>query len=198
MNFTMDKDKVFIAIIIFLLVILVGGYGFLQSRTSDNLSLITDEEAAGDNKDVENQIEHYIYVHVSGNVKNSGVYKLPQGARVLHAIELAGGSSEEGDIDKLNLAQVVQDGQKIIVPSIHDETTEEQSGLQESNQGMININIATQQQLESLTGIGPAKATAIIQFREQNGPFKSIDDIQKVSGIGSATFSQIKDKIAVN
>ena len=194
-EFNIEKDKIMVGTIIFLLVVLVGGYGYMQSKPEDKLSLIDDRN--GKEEEPEQHVEEYIYVHVSGNVQNTGVYKLPQGSRVLHIIEMAGGSTEEGDIDKLNLAQVLQDGQKVVVPSIHDEVAEATDQWQGQTSGLTNLNTATQQQLEALAGIGPAKASAIITYRDQNGPFKEIEDIQKVSGIGAATFTQIKDSITV-
>lgn len=197
MEVKLDKEKILIGITIFLLVMLVGGFGYIQSiKNQPNLSVSPDDNQEINNKDRIEELE-YIFVHVSGNVKNTGVYKLPKGARVHQAIDLAGGPTEEGDLDKLNLAQIIQDGQKITVPSINDEQSYVDE-YQSNSSGKININTATKETLETLIGIGPAKANAIIDYRLKNGSFDTIEDIQKVAGIGPATFNQIKDQIIVN
>lgn len=194
MELKLDKEKILIGIIIFLLVVIIGGVGYLQAQKVDSGLALTPSER--DNPtDKDQKIDEYIYVHVSGQVISPGVYKLPKGARVHQAIDLAGGPTLEGDLQKLNLAQMVSDGQKITVPSVHEEVITEPN--QQIN-GKININAASKESLETLPGIGPAKAIAIISYREQNGPFGKIEDIQKVSGIGPATFNQIKDLIIVN
>ncbi|SES66349.1 helix-hairpin-helix domain-containing protein [Anaerobranca gottschalkii] len=189
----MDKDKIYISIIVFLLVIIIGGVTYFQwIQPSPTLNITIPE---GEKQ--QNTKEEYIYVHVSGHVLNPGVYQLLSGSRVYQAIGLAGGPTEEGDIQKLNLAQIVQDGQKIIVPGEKDEGTDSNFNLS-SDLGKININTAPSELLQTLPGIGPAKTQAIIDYRQKNGAFTKIEDIQKVSGIGPATFNQIKDKITVN
>lgn len=199
MQLSMEKDKILIGIIIFLLVIIIGGIGFIQSTKADSGLNINPPE--NDNEETHNiNTEEYVYVHVSGHVRTPGVYKLPEGSRVHQAIELAGGPTEEGDLERLNLAQVLQDGQKITVPNINSDPQDINDPWEENdgtNTGKININTASKEALETLTGIGPAKANAIIDHRQKNGPFSRIEDIEKVPGIGPATFNQIKDNITV-
>ena len=127
---------------------------------------------------------------------------------MIDAIEVAGGVTEEADISKINLAYVVKDAQKIYIPSIYDEkdieyiTTEngdnviiEDNNKRESE--MVNINTATQTELETLPGIGPSTALKIINYREDNGKFNSIEEIKQVPGIGDSKFNNIKDMIKV-
>jgi competence protein ComEA len=156
-----------------------------------------------------------IYVHVAGEVQLPGLYKLPQGARVADAIKLAGGATSEADIDSLNLAMVLKDGDKIVVPkkapqnsSEEEETAEfqpsypeNQSQASASSQPVqtkkININTASASELEALPGIGPVLAQRIVDYRTQKGGFKSIEELKEVSGIGDKKFEAIKDLITV-
>ena len=151
-----------------------------------------------------------IQVHVTGAVANPGVYALPIDSRVQDAIQAAGGFSENANDMAVNLAALLEDGAQISVaakkPTAEPFTT---SGVEQGNEraegqpdpsnpdSPININTATQVELESLPGIGPVTAQKIIEYRETNGPFIGIEDIQKVSGIGPATFEKLKDLITV-
>lgn len=138
-----------------------------------------------------------IYVYVCGFVKEPAVYELTEGSRVFQAVEMAGGVSEDGNVQYLNMAGILMDGERIYVPS-----NEEAESLAEENvsgnakeHGLVNINMASKEQLMSLPGIGESKADAIIQYREQNGGFASIEDIMQIPGIKNAAFSKIKDLI---
>jgi competence protein ComEA len=141
-----------------------------------------------------------IRVYISGAVNHPDVYSLPAGTIIKDAITLAGGAVGDADLNRVNLAQPLTDGQQIYVPRLGEAPLIE---LQEGTAapvltGPINLNTATQAELESLPGIGPALAERIIRYREQNGPFARIEDIQNVSGIGPSIFEQIKDLIVVN
>lgn len=142
-----------------------------------------------------------ILVHVSGAVVEPGVYSLPPDSRVQDAVEVAGGLAEEAFTSNLNLAAPVSDGDKVFIPRIAEEissNSNSQSPSQSSNPSFpININTASADQLDLLPGIGPAKAQAIIDYRESNGPFTAIEQIQNVPGIGPATFENIKELITV-
>ncbi|MCL2678185.1 MAG: helix-hairpin-helix domain-containing protein, partial [Clostridiales bacterium] len=128
-----------------------------------------------------------IKVHIKGAVNNPGVYTLPPGSRVNDVVVMAG-PLEEADLDSINLARPLKDGEAFYVPFLGE-------GF---NSGKVNINKASQAELETLRGIGAAKAGAIINYRSEHGPFMKIEDIQKVSGIGPATFEGIKDSICVD
>ena len=154
-----------------------------------------------------------IQIHISGEVQNPGVYDLPIGSRVKDAIEAAGGYTENANNTALNLAATLEDGAQVQVPtkpqmetpSPAAPTTPEHEGAPslpttpntEPLSQPININTADQASLETLTGIGPVKAETIITFREEYGPFSSIEEIQKVPGIGPVTFEKIKDFLTV-
>lgn len=128
-----------------------------------------------------------IAVHVGGWVENSGLYYLPANARVDDAIKKAG-LREGAYMDGINLAQPLQDGQKIFVPGPDQE---------EKDDGLINLNTASSSELETLPGIGPATADKIIAYRKNKGAFYSKEEIMEVHGIGEARFKDIKDKIRV-
>ncbi len=140
-------------------------------------------------------------VYVSGAVLNPDVYSLPPGSILKDALMAAGGPSPEADLDSINLAMPLKDGMHIFVPRKGEATLPEPPAASvlpsPTYSPLININTASQAELESLPGIGPTLARRIIEFREKHGPFNSIEDIKKVPGIGETTFSRIKDYITV-
>ena len=140
--------------------------------------------------------EPEIFVDVTGAVNNPGVYTLTGKSRVIDAIKAAGDSAPGADLSTINLARVLNDGEQIYV----DSTLVNSSGQRVSKKtptGPININRATARQLDALDGIGPVIAARIVEYRKVNGSFLSIDDLQKVSGIGAAKFAQIKSKVRI-
>jgi len=140
--------------------------------------------------------EPEIFVDVTGAVNNPGVYTLTGRSRVIDAIKAAGDSAPGADLSTINLARVLNDGEQIYV----DSTVINSSGQRVSKKvssGPININRATLRQLDALDGIGPVIAGRIIDYRKKNGSFLTVDDLQKVSGIGAAKFAQIKSKVRI-
>ena len=140
--------------------------------------------------------EPEIFVDVTGAVNNPGVYSLTGRSRVIDAIKAAGDSAPGADLSTINLARVLNDGEQIYV----DSTVVNSAGQRVSKKvssGPININRATLRQLDALDGIGPVIAGRIIEYRKKNGSFLTIDDLQKVSGIGAAKFAQIKSKVRI-
>jgi competence protein ComEA len=140
--------------------------------------------------------EPEIFVDVTGAVNNPGVYTLTGKSRVIDAIKAAGDSAPGADLSTINLARVLNDGEQIYV----DSTVFSASGARVSKKipsGPININRATARQLDALDGIGPVIAARIVEYRKVNGSFLSVDDLQKVSGIGAAKFAQIKTKVRI-
>lgn len=154
-------------------------------------SPIADELTNAINQDI---ITSTVVVDVKGEVNQPGVYEIDHDARVHDVIDLAGGFTETADQIPINLAQKVYDEMTIIVPKIGAEPTTE--GDQTGN-GKVRINLATQEEIEALNGIGPAKAQAIIQYREEHGHFQHIDDLLNVSGIGEKTLEGMKDDIQI-
>lgn len=146
--------------------------------------------------------EELLYVYVCGAVGTPGVFSFNEGARVWEAIEAAGGFLEDAREDYWNLAMELSDGQMIYVPRLDEEAQElnqETGTLAEgSEDGRININTASKEQLMELPGIGESKAESILSFREENGTFGSVEDIMNVPGIKEAAYSKIKDYIRVN
>jgi len=140
--------------------------------------------------------EPEIFVDVTGAVNKPGVYTLTGKSRVIDAIKAAGDSAPGADLSTINLARVLNDGEQIYV----DSTVVNSNGVRVSKavrSGPININRATARQLDALDGVGPVIAQRIVEYRKINGSFLSIDDLQKVSGIGAAKFAQIKAKVRI-
>jgi competence protein ComEA len=137
--------------------------------------------------------ESYIYVHIEGCVNEPGLIKAKEGTRLYELIELAGGKKEDADLSKVNLASIVTDEQKIIIPAIL--VYEENSST--TTNGHININTASEKELEEITGVGPSTAKKIIQYRESKGYFTDIEDMLNVEGIGQSKFEQMKDEITI-
>lgn len=145
-----------------------------------------------------------LVVHVTGAVVSPGVYFLEYGSRVKDAIAASGGLEIEADASLINLAMPVEDGMQVWVPYKVENIVESGASTiipgqstTEIGGGKININTASQGELESLSGIGPVRAKAVIEYRLEHGPFREIEDIQNVSGIGPVTFENIKFFITV-
>lgn len=145
-------------------------------------------------------------VHVTGAVVRPGLYDLPVGSRVMDAVEAAGGFVAEADKSGLNLAARLEDAQKLDVPFVSGFVPEADQGFVVISEGtpsplagsdLVNINTASLEELDTLPGIGPTIAQRIIEYREAIGPFMTIEDIVNVSGIGQATYEDIKDLITV-
>jgi competence protein ComEA len=144
-----------------------------------------------------------LHIHVCGAIAHPGVYQLPAGSIVADALDAAGGPAFDAAIEAINLANPLEDGQQVYVPHINlDPTTASDSfpaSAAQSNQpARININLADAPELEKLPGIGPSIAQSIVDYRDLHGPFASIDDLIRVSGIGSAKLIQIEDLITLH
>jgi competence protein ComEA len=137
-------------------------------------------------------------VHITGAVVNPGVYSLPRGSRVQDALTAAGGFSTQASPDAVNLAAFLQDGQQIHVPAVGEQVPVYLPGAPTgSSVAPVDINTADEAELQTLPGIGPTRAQAILAYRQEHGPFLSIADIRNVPGIGETTYQQIKDLIVV-
>jgi competence protein ComEA len=139
-----------------------------------------------------------LIVDVAGEVREPGVYEFAEGDRVIDAIERAGGQMPKADLSLLNLAAPLADGTQILVPKSGPPAAGLPGGAAPgSTNGLININSASATDLEALSGIGEVLAATIIEYRDQNGPFVSVDDLMDVSGIGPATLEEIRDQVTV-
>lgn len=138
-----------------------------------------------------------IVVHVAGAVAAPGVYELPAGARVAEAIEAAGGAAPDADLDRLNLAARLADGQRVHVARVGAPNDAGGSAAATDDGSLVNLNTATPAELESLPGIGPVLAQAIIEAREARGGFRSIRDLLAVRGIGEGRFADVRAHVTV-
>ena len=193
------KKQIIIAVIA---IILIGYYLFSNQKenvVTENLTDFTLQNTVQNEViNPEENIEETILVHVAGQVANPGVVELKQGDRIQNAIEKAGGILETANLSNINLASFVEDGMKIYIPSVTENNEINISSQEEAVlNSKININTANQTQLEELEGIGEITALRIIEYRKQNGKFKTIEDLKNVKGIGDAKFDKIKDDIEV-
>lgn len=140
-----------------------------------------------------------VVVHVLGAVVDPGIVELPLGSRVVDAIAAAGGPTDDADLAAVNLARVIADGEQLRLPAVGEvpPLSPSAGGAAASADGRININTADAAGLEQLPGVGPAIAARIIAWREQNGPFRSVDELTAVSGIGEKTLDGLRDRATV-
>ena len=147
---------------------------------------------------------HEITVYVTGAVNRPGVVTLKEGARIGDAVNSCGGVLPTGDAERINMAQVLKDGQKIQVPekaqaakaAAADKSKSAKAGSP-GDGALVNINTADLQALDALPGVGPSTAQKIIDYRETEGAFQDIADLKKIKGIGEAKFAKLKDKICI-
>lgn len=172
------------------------GYVYAQARFKPPELPVLEQEAG-------EKEQATLLVHVAGEISAPGVYRVERGARVVDAVEMAR-PLPSADLQALNLAAPLQDGQKVLVPRVRAPDAEgtvpggsAPAGAGDSaGDSRININTADRAELERLPGIGPALAERIIQYREQNGPFVSVDDLMNVSGIGEKRLEGLRDMAA--
>lgn len=146
--------------------------------------------------------ESLYYVDIKGAVKNPGVYQLPPESRVQEAIVQAGGITEEGDQEQVNLAQKISDQMVIHVPKKGEApliigTGSATNASDPATHPVVHLNRASLEELETLTGVGKKKAEAILQYRTEHGGFKNIEELQNVKGIGPKAFEKLKDQVAL-
>lgn len=199
--------------LICILVLAIGISGCANQREEAKELLLSKETAevkAGSNGKEEVWLEaeakpqkeeetDIIYVQVSGAVNHPGVYELPLGSRVFQALELAGGMTQEAQEKSINQAQTLEDGQMIWVPTVEEAAAlpKQQPESLAKDDGKVNLNTATKEELQTLPGIGEAKAQSIVAWREEHGSFTQIEDIMKIEGIKEGVFSKIKDCVKV-
>ena len=189
----MRNKIIFVSI---LAVVLVGISLFLFSEQKEIFPPPSREEILPEKKEIS--------VYVSGQVKTPAVVTFDddEDLKIVDAVNAAGGLTEFADTESVNLSEPLNDGQHVHIPtkeiSLQEKTAPTSDKNKNSSGGLININTADEKELQKIRGVGPAIAQRIIDFREQNGNFKSIEEIKKVRGIGEKTFEKMKDSITVN
>ncbi len=208
---TKQKKTVIIIGIIVLVLIIIYLY---NSKKIDNLqaddSILFADNQVTSNIEERREENETIIIHITGAVRLPGIVKLEEGSRIEDAINKAGGLTEDADISKVNLAFVLEDGVKIKIPSnsdigdLEEDIVNNGSGeniLEDfensSESTLLNINKATEQELQRLPGIGPSLASKIIKYRNEMGKFSNVEDIKNVNGIGENKFENIKNNISV-
>ena len=203
-----------------ILIMLVGSimvYIFKGSESKeivneDNINVVEEVHALEEDEDVK---EETITIDIKGEVNKPGVYELPIGSRVIDAIKISGGTTNKADTSMLNLSKILADENVIIVYNkynqqpikyvekecncdacINNSNVSSNSSKSSTNK-KISINKATKEELMNLSGIGESRAIDIINYRNENGSFKSIEDLKKVSGIGEKLFEKIKNQIII-
>ncbi len=216
----LERRQQFLVILLVGVILFGAGYRLAQTkgRAAENNKPVLEQEEVEENAGLKN-----LFVHVAGAVAKPGVYQLPQGSRIIDAVQMAGPAAD-AVLDSLKLAAPVADGQTIYVPGLQDLQGAAQaggsvagsqagtpaisstknifappagSGSGSSGAALVNINTADLSQLDTLPGIGPALAQRIIDYRDLNGSFTAIEDIKNVSGIGDKKFDALKDLITV-
>ncbi len=218
-----QKQKI-IAVTVIAIVVIVIAYYYINSTkevyTNQTIGNIVEKTEDDEEQETKKEL---IKIHITGAIKSNGIVQIEENSRINDAIEAAGGLTEDADISNVNLAYMIEDGQKIYIPSIDDK--EENKNMQtnisaqananqeatfilsgpgdgvteekEKNTNRININKAAFVDLITLPGIGEATAVKILEYRKTNGNFKTIEEIKSVSGIGEAKFNVIKEFIFV-
>lgn len=187
-----------IALIVLFYIILLGIFvGINRYRHKDDLKIVetkeVEEEKISELEEISEEDKKTIYIHISGAVKFPGLIELEDGMRLFEAVDKAGGLLDDADLDKINLALILKDQDKIYVPKVGEEF-EYKSVLDES--GIVNINVGTKMELMTLPGVGEKTADKIIEYREKNR-FEKIEDIMNVPGIGKSKFEELKAKIII-
>lgn len=188
------------------IVIIFVGRGMMASPTKEKV-MVTNVVNTTRVEETTTMMPQNCYVDIKGEVLSPGVYEFSCESRIQEVIKKAGGFTEEADETKINLAQKITDQMQIIVPNLHSKqeggVTEETSGKatssnttpSNSKQGVININTATLEELQTIKGIGKKKAEAILQYRKEHGAFRSKEDLLQVKGIGKKALEAIESQV---
>lgn len=221
-EFNLKDNKVIIVIICIIIIIFLCVFFYTRSNLENEYTELDNYNMLQNETNIEQEQEDIskIFIHVTGAVNNEGVVEIKEGSRIADAVDAANGFTEDADISQINLAYQLEDGQKIYIPRINDEKIngeekvlkkeyitdeagddiiieDETSNIKSKEDEKININTAEQSELEEIPGVGKATAQKIIEYRELNGKFKTIEDIKNVSGIGDSKFENMKEKICV-
>lgn len=201
--------RVGIAVLLFAVLIGVGGLftgawgpqGETGAAASERPEMPAPLASVQPSAEPSNEDTGQVYVHVAGEVAQPGLIRVDDDARVATAIEEAGGASEEADLSRVNLAAEVTDGEQIYIPGEGEENSQggpaESGAAPDPADATVDVNAADADQLETLPGIGPARAADLIDWREEHGRFETIEGLLKVPGIGPATLERLRERIRV-
>lgn len=200
------REKI-LATVLAIAVLLFIVFSFLSKKEPDPLESALNNaakhgEASVVSKQQESAKVEEMWIDVKGAVQKPGIYKVKPNTRVFQVITEAGGVVGCADTNQINLAQAVMDGMVIYIPKKGEEIKPfmeqgSQGTSSSAPSGKININTATEQELQTLAGIGPSKASAIVQYRNEHGKFTSVGDLKKISGLGEKTIARFQDQITV-
>ncbi|MCL2203260.1 MAG: helix-hairpin-helix domain-containing protein [Defluviitaleaceae bacterium] len=181
----------------------MGGSGQPGREAGELLPLVGSLDVTEPERNVD-EPPGYVVIHILGEVYAPGVFTLPEGSRVVDAVNIAGGYTVEADLVRVNLAAPLRDAMQIIVPAVGDysvvasvETSVVAASPGQAEAGLINLNTATLSQLQTLPNIGPARAQSIIDYRESVGGFTRIEELLNISGIGNTIFDRLRQLVVV-
>jgi len=180
-----------------LLLVVGAGLAYMRARPASALAAPTGGAASTASPAAATSAANTIVVDVVGAVHKPGVYDFPQGARVIDAVRAAGGLLPDAESQAINLARPLVDGEQIVVPKKGEAPVGAAAGSAQQPGGKLNINSATESDFDTLPGIGPVLAQKIVAYRDQHGPFHTIQDLMKVSGVGPKKFDSLQDLITV-
>lgn len=205
------NQKILIVVIVIIIIISISYYSYTKENIEyEELSVINQTNTVN-SEETEKEISK-IKVHISGAVEKEGVIELESNSRIADLIEKAGGTKQNAYMKEVNLASKLEDGEKVYIPTKEeyekDKKQETATNIVTSNKqelvagnkqssSKININTATQEQLDNLPGVGASTAQKIINYRKENGKFKKKEDLKNVSGIGDSKYNQLKDLIEI-
>lgn len=197
------KRKIILLIMFLGIVIILLGCFFYAKKDSDEINA---EDILIDNQNtIQESVKNtnIIKVHVAGCVQSQGIIELEEGSRIADAIDKVGGLTANASTKNVNLAYVLQDGEKIYIPSLAEEQIADEeiqiisSASGNNDNGKVNINKASITELQKISGIGESTAKKIIEYRNTNGKFKSIEDLKNIQGIGDKKYDSIKEEVTV-
>lgn len=187
----LSRSQIFVYGAVAVVVLLVGARAIRgEEGANPSFRFGTEEAVAGESFAVGGQGGDLV-VHVAGAVRRPGVYRMPMGSRVDDAVSRAGGASAQAELEAVNLAARLADGQQVVVPERVAGGGASGGGVI-AESGPISLGTATVEQLEEIDGIGPVTAAAIIEFRDEHGGLASVDQLDQVSGIGPATMDSLR------
>jgi competence protein ComEA len=187
---TLDRRRVIVAAIVLFVVLALAGRMFLRSGRPAvpppvRVAVSTQSKSAST-----------LFVHVVGAVHRPGLYRVPEGSRVADALRRAGGATRRAQLELVNLAALVADGQQVVVPRRGSAAAAPPGAGTGMPAGPVHLNTATLEQLDALPGVGPVTAQKILDYRQEHGAFRSVEELDVIPGIGPARLEQLRESVA--